>query len=182
MTYQILSKSFIQKLHSSWINQVQNKTQCINQLLCLPRVRWFPSSADLPVSSTYFPHLLGTVLLSKRTISSYLTASFPQIFSPWAFSRWTADSYNHLTLWLCVNPLRQGLHLCLKGFQKGLVSAKQKKLTPPLGVLHLANWWCVALVNWPAGGGPYVSDAMAGAPAGLARRFVFKKAHKRTST
>lgn len=138
MTYQILSKSLIQKLHSSWTNKVQNKTQCINQLQSLPRARWFPSSPDLPVSSTYFPHFLGIVLSSKWNISSHLTGSFPQIFSPWAFSKWTADCYNHLTLWLCVNLLRQGLHLCLKGFQKGLVDAKQKSI-----LLHYGFYICL---------------------------------------
>lgn len=147
ITARILSRSLIQTLHSSWINKVQNKTQCINQQLSLPKARWFPSSPDLPVSSIYFPLFLGTVLLSKRNISSHLTASFPQIFSPWAFSRWTADCYNHLTLWLCVNLLRCGLHLSLKGLQRRLVDGKKKKKrhTLPLWVLHLANRWCLAL-------------------------------------
>lgn len=83
----ILSRSFIWTLHNSWINKVQSKTQCVNQQLSLPRARWFPFSPDFPVSSTYFPLFLGTVLLSKRNTSSYLTIPFPQVFFPWSFSR-----------------------------------------------------------------------------------------------
>lgn len=37
-------------------------------------------------------------------------------------------------------------------------------------------------MSWPTGGGPYVSDAVLGAPAGLARKFALKKAHRMTSS